>query len=96
MSWPPTPKSLPSTRAYGDAIRAAGFVPIEEIQPSRHRIALPLAPGAGEEAAFEGIAKSTRQRIRAAEKGAVVVVRHDRRQAGGSVGDGFVGPGRAE
>ena len=79
-------------RAYGDAIRAAGFAPIEEIQPSRHRIALPLEPGAGEDAAFEGIAKSTRQRIRAAEKGAVVVVRHDRRLAAGSPGDGFAAP----
>ena len=77
---------------YGETIRAAGFVPIEEIQPSRHRIALPLEPGAGEDAAFEGINKSTRQRIRAAEKGAVVVVRHDRRQAGGSAGDGFAAP----
>jgi lipid II:glycine glycyltransferase (peptidoglycan interpeptide bridge formation enzyme) len=78
--------------AYGDAIRAAGFAPIEEIQPSRHRIALPLEPGAGEDAAFEGIAKSTKQRIRAAEKGAVVVVRHDRRLAAGSPGDGFASP----
>jgi serine/alanine adding enzyme len=77
---------------YGTAIRAAGFVAIEEIQPSRHRIALPLAPEADEDAAFEGIAKSTRQRIRAAERDAVVVVRHDRRQAGGVPGDGFAAP----
>ena len=79
-------------RGYGDAIRAAGFKAIEEIQPSRHRIALPLTPAAGEEAAFDGIAKSTRQRIRAAERAAVVVVRHDRRLAGSVPGDGFVAP----
>lgn len=78
-------------RSYGDAIRAAGFAPIEEIQPSRHRIALPLEPGADERAVFGGISKSTRQRIGAAERGGVVVARHDRRQAGGP-GDGFVAP----
>ena len=79
-------------RGFAAAIHAAGFVPIDEIQPSRHRIALALEPDAGEDTAFEGIAKSTRQRIRAAERSAVVVVRHDRRQAGGAPGDGFVAP----
>ncbi len=78
--------------AYGSAIRAAGFAPIEEIQPSRHKVALPLDPGAGEGPVFDAIAKSTRQRIRAAERDGVVVVRHDRRQAGGTAGDGFLGP----
>ena len=39
--WPRMPRCRPRT-GYGDAIRAAGFRPIEEIQPSRHRIALPL------------------------------------------------------
>ena len=81
-----------SDSAYGAAIKAAGFVPIEEIQPSRHRVALPLPPGTDEAAALDGITKSTRQRIRAAERDAVVVVRHDRRQVGGAPGDGFVGP----
>jgi lipid II:glycine glycyltransferase (peptidoglycan interpeptide bridge formation enzyme) len=78
--------------AYGDTIRAAGFHPIEEIQPSRHRIALPLVPTDGEGPAFDSIAKSTRQRVRAAERDDIVVVRHDRRQAGGGPGDGFVTP----
>jgi len=77
--------------AYGDAIRRAGFVPIDEIQPSRHRIALPLESGADEPAVLEAISKSTRQRIRSAERAGVVVVRHDRRQAGGP-GDGFAAP----
>ena len=36
-------------------VRAAGFHPIEEIQPSRHRVALPLAPGADEEAVLAGV-----------------------------------------
>lgn len=78
--------------AYGSMIRAAGFAPIEEIQPSRHKVALPLDPDVGDGPVFDAIAKSTRQRIRAAERDGVVVVRHDRRQAGGGAGDGFVGP----
>jgi peptidoglycan pentaglycine glycine transferase (the first glycine) len=59
------------------AIETAGFRAIEELQPSRHRISLPLGPGADETSVFEGIAKSTRQRIRGAERAAVAVVRHD-------------------
>ncbi len=78
--------------AYGEAIRAVGFAPIDEIQPSRHRVALPLGPGADEGLVFDAIAKSTRQRIRGAERDGVVVVRHDRRQAGGVPGDGLLTP----
>jgi lipid II:glycine glycyltransferase (peptidoglycan interpeptide bridge formation enzyme) len=64
-------------------IEAAGFHAIEEIQPSRHRISLPLEPGADETAVFEAISKSTRQRVRGAEKAGVAVVRHDVRAPGG-------------
>ncbi len=35
-------------------ITAAGFKPIEEIQPSRHRVTLPLASGADEAGVFAG------------------------------------------
>ena len=59
--------------------RRPASTPIEEIQPSRHRVSLPLGPGADETAVFDAIAKSTRQRIRGAEKAGVVVVRHDAR-----------------
>jgi len=62
---------------YRRALDAAGFHPIPEIQPSRHRMALPLAPGTDEAAAMDGIAKATRQRIRRAERDKVVVVRWD-------------------
>ncbi len=74
-------------------LRRAGYRAIEEIQPSRHRLTLPLGAGADEDGAFKGIARSTRQRIRKAEKQGVAVVRHDRRAAGpeGSV-DGFAAP----
>ena len=83
---------VPAASAYRQTIAAAGFRPMEEIQPSRHRIALPLA-GADEAAAFAGIAKSTRQRIRKAEGEGIVVVRHDARLVRGGVGEGFTPPG---
>lgn len=76
---------------YPDRLRAAGFHPIEEIQPSRHRISLPLA-NLDEEAALEGISKSTRQRIRKAEKDGIAVIRHDGRVAPGGLGEGFAAP----
>ena len=85
------PEVPDAERAFRTAIEAAGFHPIKEIQPSRHRVSLPLGPGADEAAALEGIAKSTRQRIRGAERGGVVVVRHDTSAAAGPV-DGFVAP----
>jgi lipid II:glycine glycyltransferase (peptidoglycan interpeptide bridge formation enzyme) len=72
--------------AYADWLRRAGFRPIDEIQPSRHRISLPLA-GADEDALLAGVAKSTRQRIRhAAGREGVVVVRHDKRATGRAAG----------
>jgi lipid II:glycine glycyltransferase (peptidoglycan interpeptide bridge formation enzyme) len=86
-----TDAEIPADTGYGEQIRAAGFHPIEEIQPSRHRISLPLE-SVDEEAAFEAIAKSTRQRIRKAEKDALGVVRHDGRLPPGGVGEGFVAP----
>ncbi len=73
-----------------DGIRTAGFAPIEEIQPSRHRVTLPLDDGVDEMLAFGHIAKSTRQRIRSAEGSALVIVRHDTRLGGDGVGEGFV------
>jgi lipid II:glycine glycyltransferase (peptidoglycan interpeptide bridge formation enzyme) len=82
---------VPASDAFEQALAGAGFHRIEEIQPSRHRMSLPLA-GADEAGAFEGISKSTRQRIRQAESDAIQVVRHDARLAKGGVGDGFVAP----
>jgi lipid II:glycine glycyltransferase (peptidoglycan interpeptide bridge formation enzyme) len=81
---------VPADTGYQDRLRKGGFHPIAEIQPSRHRISLPLA-GLDEDAAFEGIAKSTRQRIRKAEKDGIVV-RHDVRLPSDGVGEGFTGP----
>ncbi|MGK2850744.1 MAG: lipid II:glycine glycyltransferase FemX [Candidatus Limnocylindrales bacterium] len=59
------------------ALRVAGFHAIPEIQPSRHRISLALAPDTDDAAVRSGVNKSTRQRIDAAERSGVVVRRHD-------------------
>lgn len=86
------PEVPASESVFRAAIEATGFAAIEEIQPSRHRISLPLGPGVDETAVFDGIAKSTRQRIRGAESGDVAVVRHDARVGPDGVGEGFVLP----
>jgi hypothetical protein len=84
---------VPATdTAYVETLGAAGFHQIEEIQASRHRVRLPLGPGIDEPAAFERVAKSTRQRIRQAEGASLSVVRHDTRMTGDGPGDGFAAP----
>ena len=77
--------------AFRRAITAAGFRSIEEIQPSRHRIRLPLE-GRSEDDVFGAISKSTRQRIRQAERDEVVVIRYDGRCPQDGPGDGFLAP----
>jgi len=83
-------------RDYRSALEAAGFHAIEEIQPSRHRVTLPLGPAVDEETASQGVSKSTRQRILGAEKDGVAVVRHDVRWAaserGGPADPDFAAP----
>jgi hypothetical protein len=74
--------------AWASWLRRARYRPIEEIHPARHRMSLPLGDGADEAAVFKAIGKSTRQRIRKAEKDGLLVVRHDA-LAGGEAGDGF-------
>ena len=81
-----------SDAAWGSWLRRGRFQPIEEIHPARHRMSLPLAPDADEEAVFSGVAKTTRQRIRKAEKDGTTVVRHDRRTTAAGPGEGFVAP----
>lgn len=83
------PEIPASDEAYRDRLTSAGFHPIEELQPSRHRLALAL-PGDGDEAqVWSGIGRSTRQRIRGAERAGLRIVRHDRRLLD-APGDGFV------
>jgi lipid II:glycine glycyltransferase (peptidoglycan interpeptide bridge formation enzyme) len=62
---------------YGGEIRRRGFVPIDEIQPSRHRMAIPLGPAADETAVLAAVARQTRARIRSAESAGIVVRRYD-------------------
>lgn len=68
---------VPAETGYRALLAAHGFRPIDEIQPSRHRMSLPLGEGADEASVFGGIARSTRQRVRGAERDGVVVARHD-------------------
>jgi len=82
---------IPARTGYPALLARIGFQPIEEIQPSRHRIGLPIA-GRTEDEVSAGVAKSTRQRIRKAERDGVVVVRHDGRIAPSGVGEGFAEP----
>lgn len=63
--------------AYIAGLREAGFHPIPEIQPSRHRISLDLGAGADEDAIRSGLTKSTRQRVAAAERDGIRVRRWD-------------------
>lgn len=82
---------------YGAAVARRGFHPIEEIQPSRHRLSVPLPAGVTEEAALAGVTKQTRQRIRKAEgEDGLTVIRYDRDAGadGTGVGDGFAAPTR--
>ncbi len=71
------PEVAEADRGYASALAGAGFRPIADIQPSRHRMAIEL-PGDGDrDAVLAGIAKPTRQRIRRAERDGVSVVRWD-------------------
>lgn len=61
---------LDASPIYEQTLARFGFRPTEEIQPSRHRLVLRF-PRAGtpdaEEQVYQGISKSSRQRIRSAE-----------------------------
>lgn len=87
------PEVPASETEFRTAIARAGFQPIEEVQPSRHRISLPLGGGT-EDDVFAAISKSTRQRIRKAADDLDPVVRHDRR-SGIDSGDEFAVPSEA-
>jgi lipid II:glycine glycyltransferase (peptidoglycan interpeptide bridge formation enzyme) len=63
--------------AYGAGLRATGFRPIPEIQPSRHRVSLDLASDTDDAAVKATFTKSTRQRINGAERDGLIIARHD-------------------
>ncbi len=62
---------------YAARLAAIGFRSIEEIQPSRHRLSVRLGEATDEDSLLENVSKSTRQRIRKAERGGLTIVRHD-------------------
>jgi GNAT acetyltransferase-like protein len=68
---------IPVATGYPDLLRERGFHQIDEAQPSRHRMTLPLDPGVDEAAVFEGFAKSLRQTIRTAANKGLRIVRYD-------------------
>ena len=65
---------LDQSEVYDRALRAAGYRPTEEIQPSRHRMILRWSPGEDVDGIHGRIAKQTRQRIRASERAGTEVV----------------------
>ncbi len=71
------PEVAEDDQGYRQALDEAGFRPIADIQPSRHRMALALPADGDCAAVLDGIAKATRQRIRRAERDGVVVLRWD-------------------
>jgi lipid II:glycine glycyltransferase (peptidoglycan interpeptide bridge formation enzyme) len=90
--------SDPQIRAstgYAAELAKIGYRPIEEIQPSRHRLSVSLGEGIDEEAALARVSKQTRQRIRKAEKDGLRIVRYDKAvPPNGDPGEGFSKPVR--
>ena len=66
---------IPADSGYPALLRARAFRPIEEVQPSRHRMSLPL--DSDRDAVFGGFTKSLRQTIRTAEHRGLRLVRYD-------------------
>jgi lipid II:glycine glycyltransferase (peptidoglycan interpeptide bridge formation enzyme) len=76
----------PAAAGLGPLLRERGFVPIEELQPSRHRMDLELPSAADEDIVIRAFAATTRNLIRQAERRGLRVLRLD---AHGSDADGL-------
>lgn len=76
---------IPADTGYPRLLRERGFHPIEEVQPSRHRMSLELTVDA--ERVFAGFGKSLRQTIRTAEHKGLRIVRYDAAWPTGSAAD---------
>ena len=68
---------IPSATGYPEALAAHGFRPVEEVGPSRHRVAAPIPAGADDARLLATIATTTRQMIVAAERHGMRIVCHD-------------------
>lgn len=71
---------IEASTGYPTLIETVGFHQIEEVQPSRHRLALDLDRQRDEAAIFREFAQSLRQRIRAAERTGLRAVVWDARR----------------
>ena len=63
----------PADPAYAKAMDSAGFEVTDDLEPSIHVMRRDFEPGLDDEALLRSFSKSTRQRIRAAEKAGVTV-----------------------
>jgi lipid II:glycine glycyltransferase (peptidoglycan interpeptide bridge formation enzyme) len=82
---------VPADIGYGELLADAGFSAIEELQPSRHRLAVDLPPEATEHDLLMAVDMTTRQRIRKAARAGLRVVRYDQRLLD-EPGEGFEAP----
>ena len=82
---------IPAVTGYPAALAAHGFRSVEEVGPSRHRVAAPIPAGADDDALLADIAKTTRQRFFAAERRGMRIVRYDAAEAT-AAGTGFEAP----
>lgn len=69
---------IPVTTGYPGLVRARGFQPIEEIQPSRHRLRRAIPSGSDEASILASFPATVRYELRGAERRGVRVVRYDR------------------
>jgi hypothetical protein len=76
--------AIPAATGYGELIEQGGFRPIDEIEPSRHRMSVPLPHGTSEQAAWANLAASARQRAGSAERRGLRVVRFEACRSTGS------------
>jgi lipid II:glycine glycyltransferase (peptidoglycan interpeptide bridge formation enzyme) len=87
---------IPAATGYPGALAARGFRPVEEVGPSRHRVAAPIAAGADDARLLATIATTTRQMIVAAERRGMRIVCHDAAAAiGATPGEAHPGQGLA-
>lgn len=79
---------------YAGLLRDRGFAAIEELEPSRHRMATPIPDGITEAEMREAIEPRARQPFTAAERKGHRVIRHDL-LPDGDPGEGFEAPADA-
>ena len=66
---------IPAATGFPALLAGLGFRQVEEIVPSRHRVGVPIPPGADDALLLARIARTTRQRFLAAERRGTRVIR---------------------